>query len=242
MSKPDDEKVWSSQFDLAEVGGWIHHNNVLFYFARCPFFDRTSNNAVIHSQAMTNPQMFQYITTRELFEARLKSMSGLEYVVVDSPSNMGEDGSGVWVIRKQTRRKRSGEEDEVTVHQSYFIVGMNVYQAPNMADVLTAKIVSFVSRSQISMLTGADGCIELNIESPTEGRQRSEMAALIRSRLYPTQQPAAIETIKTSRIKRRYTNAGCDRKAHGTSYLQERRTFPREVHGRGLHDARALRR
>lgn len=150
MSKPDDEKVWSSQFDLAEVGGWLHHNNVLFYFARCPFFDRTSNNAVIHSQAMTNPQMFQYITTREMFENRLKSMSGTEYVVVDSPSSMGEDGTGVWVIRKQTRRKRSGEEDEVKVLQSYFIVGMNIYQAPNLADVLTSKIVSTDARWKVS--------------------------------------------------------------------------------------------
>lgn len=142
MSKPDDEIVWSSQLDLAQEGGWLHQNNILFYFARSPFFDRTSNNAVIFSQAMTNPQMWPYIQNRETFEARLKSMSGLEYVVVDSPALMGEEGTGVWTIRKQTRRKVPGEEDEVTVHQSYFVVGPNIYQSPNLADVLTAKMVS----------------------------------------------------------------------------------------------------
>jgi mediator of RNA polymerase II transcription subunit 6 len=46
------------------------------------------------------------------------------------------------VIRKQTRRKRPGEEDEITVHNTYYIVGENIYMAPTMADILSNRMVS----------------------------------------------------------------------------------------------------
>lgn len=51
-------------------------------------------------------------------------------------------GTGVWVIRKQTRRKRPGQEDEITVHSTYFVMGENIYMAPAVGDVIGSRLVS----------------------------------------------------------------------------------------------------
>lgn len=70
-------------------------------------------------------------------------MSGLEYIVAQEPAEMAPGtGTGVWVIRKQTRRKRAGQEDEVTVHSTYFVIGENIYMAPAVGDVIGGRLVS----------------------------------------------------------------------------------------------------
>ncbi|KAK1760894.1 MED6 mediator sub complex component-domain-containing protein [Echria macrotheca] len=123
--------------------GGIHSNSVLYYFAESPFFDQTSNNAVVFKQGLNNPNMVQFLATRELFEGRLRSMSGLEFMVAQEPAETGPGaGTGVWVINKQTRRKRQGEEDEIIVHATYFIVGEHVYMAPSFADVISQQMGS----------------------------------------------------------------------------------------------------
>lgn len=140
---PLDEIQWRNPDILAEMQG-IHSNSVLYYFAGSPFFDPTSNNAVVVNQAMFNQGLRNVLGTREAFEAHLRGMSGLEYVVAQEPAEMGPGmGTGVWVIRKQTRRKRNepGVEDDITVHADYFVVGENIYQAPTLGDILSAKIV-----------------------------------------------------------------------------------------------------
>jgi mediator of RNA polymerase II transcription subunit 6 len=132
----------------------IHSNSVLFYFAQSPFFDPTSNNAILTSQAMFNPSMLPVLQTREAFEARLKTMSGLEFIVAQEPAEMAPGtGTGVWVIRKQTRRKRGGDEDEVTVNGTYFIMGENIYMAPSFADILGSRLVGPPPPSKPPMLT-----------------------------------------------------------------------------------------
>jgi mediator of RNA polymerase II transcription subunit 6 len=69
-------------------------------------------------------------------------MSGLEFLVGEEPAESGPGmGTGVWVIRKQTRKKRWQQEDEVTVHASYFVVGENIYMAPRLSDMLACHIV-----------------------------------------------------------------------------------------------------
>ncbi|OAA47139.1 Mediator complex, subunit Med6 [Metarhizium rileyi] len=142
---PLDEIQWRSPQTLATMGG-LHSNTILFYFAESPFFERTSNNAVITSQAMNNIAMYHFIQTREAFEGRLKTMSGLEFIVGEEPAETGPGmGTGVWVIRKQTRRKRYQEEDEITVHASFFVVGENIYMAPTLADILASRIMTISS-------------------------------------------------------------------------------------------------
>ena len=91
---------------------------------------------------MFNPKMFHIIQTRQAFEGRLKTMSGLEFIVAQEPAEMAPGtGTGVWVIRKQVRRKRSGEEDELLVLGTYFVVGENIYMAPAVSDILGGRMV-----------------------------------------------------------------------------------------------------
>ena len=95
---PLDEIQWRHPPFAAQMQG-IHSNSVLMYFAESPFFDRTSNNALLLSQAMVNPSLFPVIQTREAFEARLRTMSGLEFIVAQEPAEMAPGtGTGVWVF------------------------------------------------------------------------------------------------------------------------------------------------
>ena len=50
--------------------------------------------------------------------------------------------TGVWVIRKQDRTKRTPREDEVTVLGTHYIVGENMYQAPSVYDIVGNHLVS----------------------------------------------------------------------------------------------------
>ncbi|KAF4511125.1 hypothetical protein G6O67_002951 [Ophiocordyceps sinensis] len=153
---PLDEIQWRSPPILAQMGG-LHSNTILFYFAESPFFERTSNNAVIVSQAMNNMSMYHFIQTREVFEGRLKTMSGLEFIVGEEPAETGPGmGTGVWVIRKQTRRKRYQDDDDITVHASFFVVGENIYMAPALADILASRIMT-ISSAIAEALSAAEG-------------------------------------------------------------------------------------
>lgn len=140
---PLDETCWSDPFFAAQHG--IHENSILHYFAASTFFSHTSNNAVLTSQAMYNPSMASIIATRAAFEARLKTMSGMEFMIAEEPLEKGPGmGTGVWVIRKQNRRKRAGMEDEVTVLATFYVVGERIYMAPAVGDVLAGKMVRMV--------------------------------------------------------------------------------------------------
>jgi len=86
----------------------------------------------------------QFLETRDRFEAQLRTMQGLECLVHLSPKDFGPEatiGQGVWVIRKQNRRKRAGYADEITILGTYFVVGDHIYMAPSVANVLQARIV-----------------------------------------------------------------------------------------------------
>ncbi len=156
---PLDERLWRSQEDVQRIGG-IHTNTgtmclhdfeflytdlplVLHYFALSPFFDSTSNNAALTAQATHNASMAHVIETREAFEGALRTMQGLEFVVSQDPSDNGHrlDHSGVWVIRKQIRRKRQGAEDEILPISSYFVVGENIYTAPSVGSIVKNRMV-----------------------------------------------------------------------------------------------------
>ncbi|KAJ5934025.1 hypothetical protein N7454_006354 [Penicillium verhagenii] len=136
-----EEILWRSPPHVQMMGGYIHSNNILFYFAESPFFDPTSNNASLAIQANYNEAFRNFVETREAFEARLKTMSGLEFIVAYDPlqaaaqtdTRFAHEPSNVWVIRKQNRRKRNGMDDEVVVISTYFLVGDCIYMAPSVA-------------------------------------------------------------------------------------------------------------
>lgn len=143
------------------VGGLnLHTNNcqkplVLFYFAESPFFDATSNNASLAIQASYNETFRHFVETREAFEARLRTMQGLEFTVVYDPlqaaaqsnTSFAHEPSNIWVIRKQTRRKRGGLDDEVQVLATFFVVGDCIYMAPSVASIVGNRIVSDPSQA-----------------------------------------------------------------------------------------------
>ncbi|KAK1833327.1 MED6 mediator sub complex component-domain-containing protein [Podospora conica] len=140
---PLDEIQWRTP---PPFEGGVHNNSVLYYFALSPFYDKTSNNEVLFQQGLSNANMTQYLTTREFFEGRLKTMSGLEFVVAQEPAETTPGaGTGIWVINKQNRRKRQGEEDEVTVLGTYFIDGENIYMAPSLVDIMNSRLASIAS-------------------------------------------------------------------------------------------------
>ncbi|KAK7935106.1 hypothetical protein PG985_000601 [Apiospora marii] len=140
-----DEIQWRDSNLVMQMGG-IHSNTVLWYFASSPFYDKTCNNAVLFQQAQFNPTMVQYVESREALEGRLKTMSGLEFMVAEQPAVTGPGyGTGVWVIRKQTRRKNSDQEDTVEIHATYYVVGDNIIMAPTLADILTFRMTTISS-------------------------------------------------------------------------------------------------
>ncbi|KAL8999164.1 MAG: hypothetical protein Q9169_001943 [Polycauliona sp. 2 TL-2023] len=143
LEPPLDEIQWKAP-PIAQSMGGIQTNTVLPYFYSSPFFDATSNNATITTQATHNPAQFYLIQTREAFEARLRTMQGLEFMVSHDPSENGTkpDNNGVWVIRKQNRRKRDGMEDEISPIKSYYVVGENIYMAPSLSNILGARLLS----------------------------------------------------------------------------------------------------
>ncbi|KAI9808750.1 MAG: hypothetical protein M1825_003902 [Sarcosagium campestre] len=147
---PLDEVQWRSPAIARDMGG-IHTNTVLPYFAQSPFFDLTSNNASLTTQATYNPSMFHLIQTREAFEGRLKTMQGLEFMVAHEPAGLNaaepEASNNVWVIRKQIRRKLPGSEkdDAITVLSTYFVLGENIYMAPSVGSVIASRMLSTVT-------------------------------------------------------------------------------------------------
>lgn len=136
---------------------YIHaYRQVLFYFAESPFFDPTSNNASLALQAMHNENLRPFIETREAFEGRLKTMQGLEFMVVHDPlleaaaanaaavsrGEQPKEPSNVWVIRKQMRRRTGNAgQDDVQILATYFIVGDSVYMAPSVWSVVGRRMV-----------------------------------------------------------------------------------------------------
>jgi len=183
---PLDEIQWHT--NPAVVGGSIHDNSVLFYFRESPFYDKTSNNEVLYQQGLHNQTMMQFLETRERFERRLREMSGLEFVVAQEPAETAPGtGTGVWVINKQTRRKRQGEEDEISVHGTYFLVGENVYMAPTLADIISMRLVCSPSPSTLSLRSDTYFLLGirllLNISPPTHRRKRTILVPWHRARL-----------------------------------------------------------
>ncbi|KAI9669811.1 MAG: Mediator of RNA polymerase II transcription subunit 6 [Caeruleum heppii] len=164
-AEPLDEIQWRSAGWAAQNGG-IHTNTIHPYFAQSPFFDRTSNNATLLTQANYNPSMASIVSTRDNFESHLRSMSGIEYVVAYAPiepTAAGGIGGGeqTWVIRKQNRRKRAagaggrGQDDEVIELATYFVVGENVYMAPTVMSVISTRLLSTLNNLTTYLSTAA---------------------------------------------------------------------------------------
>ncbi|KAK8200735.1 Mediator of RNA polymerase II transcription subunit 6 [Zalaria obscura] len=136
------------QFRRPEVIAYwqgVHANSVHPIIRESPFFDHTSKNGLLWGQAERDMRLWQMVMNREAFETQLRSMNGVEYMIVGEPQPV-EPGStedtGIWVIRKQDRRKRPNGNDEITVLGTYYLVGENMYQAPSVYDIVGNHLLS----------------------------------------------------------------------------------------------------
>ena len=112
------------------------------YFLASPFCDPMSNNKVLENQAAHSIEGIRTISDRHRFEAALRTMTGIEYMVVDGPSPRKPEthGNPVWIIRKHRREKQAGQEDKVTVLGTYFCLGERIYQAPSLEAVVSSGL------------------------------------------------------------------------------------------------------
>ena len=106
---------------------------------------------------MYNQNMYFVIQTREAFESHLRGMAGLEFMVVQGPTNddIIKDHNGIWVISKQQRSKRPGMGDEVVPLSTYYVVGENIYMAPTVASVVESRLASELTEPSIYLLTSS---------------------------------------------------------------------------------------
>lgn len=98
----------------------LNQNNVMDYFCQRsnPFFERTCNNEIIRMQR-ADP-------------AQLMNMTGTEYSLLHVQEPI------LYVIRKAHRQS----VDKVTPLADYYILGGVVYQCPDLATVINARLLS----------------------------------------------------------------------------------------------------
>ena len=69
-------------------------------------------------------------------------MQGTEFILASEPAPTTAHEGGIWIIRKQRRRKRANAPDEVTPLGSYFVIGENIYMAPTVGQVVMSRLLS----------------------------------------------------------------------------------------------------
>ncbi|KAI5210717.1 MED6-domain-containing protein [Aureobasidium subglaciale] len=140
------DEVQFKRPEVIQYWGGIHADSILPILRESPFFDHTSKNGLLWKQAEANQAMWELCRSRQALETRLKQMNGVEYLIVGEPqantdAALGPD-TGIWVIRKQDRRKRPPQADEITVLGTYYLVGENMYQAPSVYDIVGNHLLS----------------------------------------------------------------------------------------------------
>ncbi|KAF7718702.1 Uncharacterized protein PECH_001482 [Penicillium ucsense] len=192
QAAPMEEIIWRSPQHVQMMGGYLHSNNILFYFAESAFFDPQSNNGILATQATYNESLRHVVETRATFEGKLKQMQGLEFIVSydpleaaarTNPNRFETEPNNIWVIRKQERRKRNGMEDDVTLLATYFVVGDTIYMAPSVASIVGNRILTAVTSISRLMKTAST----LPIFTPTTGHTYLPPTARANE---PGQQPA----------------------------------------------------
>ncbi|KAJ2157600.1 Mediator of RNA polymerase II transcription subunit 6 [Coemansia sp. RSA 552] len=118
---------WRSDQWIAQFGG-LRPGNVLEYFSESPFWDPTSNNAVLKMQTQFN----------ELQHASydLKNMVGIEFAVTH------QEPPTLFVITK-FRRSSPTKVTPITV---YYILDGNAYEAPSLYSIVSTRMLSSIKQ------------------------------------------------------------------------------------------------
>jgi mediator of RNA polymerase II transcription subunit 6 len=122
--------------------------------------------------AETNMDYWNALHDRAQFEKMLRSRPQMEYMVVGTPQPIPgkpeNETTKVWVLRKQDRRGDAGpnrEYNETETLETYYVVDVNVYQAPSVADVIENRMLSAMN----SMNKFYELAKSLPTFSPTQG-------------------------------------------------------------------------
>uniref|UniRef100_A0A8D8M7J5 Mediator of RNA polymerase II transcription subunit 6 n=1 Tax=Cacopsylla melanoneura TaxID=428564 RepID=A0A8D8M7J5_9HEMI len=104
----------------------LNPSNIMDYFSERsnPFYDRTCNNEIIKMQRLSIDQ--------------LRNMTGLEYIVLHVQEPI------LYVIRKQHRHSM----EQTTPIADYYIIAGVVYMAPDLASVISSRLLSTVHHLQ----------------------------------------------------------------------------------------------
>lgn len=163
-----DELQWKNPEFIQQLG--LRTDNVLEYFSQSPFFDRASNNQVVKMQTQFN-ENFQQISSQEI-EQQLKKMTGIEFVILYRRE------PDFWIIRKQNRVN----PERADPIGDYYIIGANVYMAPNVKDVISNRLLSsalslnqaFNKMQTLAQFTPSDGhTYKFQVNDPTSGTPAS---------------------------------------------------------------------
>ncbi|KAJ2449720.1 Mediator of RNA polymerase II transcription subunit 6 [Coemansia sp. RSA 2336] len=120
---------WRSDQWLFQFGG-LRPDNVLEYFSQSPFWDSTSNNAVLKMQTQFNDlQQASY---------DLKSMKGIEFAVTH------QEPPTLFIITKFRRTSPT----KTTPLCVYYILDGNAYEAPSLYSIVSTRMLSSIKKVQ----------------------------------------------------------------------------------------------
>ncbi|KAI5368056.1 Putative mediator complex, subunit Med6 [Septoria linicola] len=184
------------------MGGKAMDENMIHrYMTESPFFEWGSKNGLLFEQGKVDWATHNMCNNRRALEDNLRGRVGLEYMIVQEPQPVADKElaaqgvtTGIYVIRKQDRQRSPAgprvrppgvileDKWELTVLGTYFIVGQNVYQAPNVFDVVENRLLS-ASSSLNKLIDGAIGLPRYNPASgysylpPSQSTKRVPTAA-----------------------------------------------------------------
>jgi mediator of RNA polymerase II transcription subunit 6 len=134
--------------------GFLHRNNVLFYFMDSPFFDPASRNSEVFNATQDQAHWQQAISTVDSFHREMALRPGLEFVLAHDPEKEGtmiqpspDQGvpegqlvrSNLFVIRKQ---QRLGDLRTTVPISVYWVMQNKIFQAPSVSNVLNARLLA----------------------------------------------------------------------------------------------------
>ncbi|KAJ2079362.1 Mediator of RNA polymerase II transcription subunit 6 [Coemansia sp. RSA 988] len=118
---------WRSDQWIYQFGG-LRPDNILEYFSQSPFWDSSSNNAVLKMQTQFNAlQQGSY---------DLKNMVGVEFSVTHQEPPM------LFIITKFRRTSPT----KVTPIAAYYILDGNAYEAPSLHSIVSTRMLSSIKR------------------------------------------------------------------------------------------------
>ncbi|XP_067938961.1 mediator of RNA polymerase II transcription subunit 6-like isoform X2 [Watersipora subatra] len=117
MAHTFDEELSISWHDSASIP-LLNVTNILDYFSRSRFYDRTCNNEIVKMQRQSPDQLL--------------NMTGIEYKLVYSQPPI------LYIIRKQERQS----VESVTPKAHFYIIAGIVYKAPDLKTLVNSRMLN----------------------------------------------------------------------------------------------------